>query len=93
MLKTMVVVTDNCTIMGQCISPGNPDDQSAYRSELTGLYGILACMIWHLQQKYNVKGKITVGCDGLSALRQAQKLTDFINPNTPQYDLNWQFAQ
>jgi hypothetical protein len=50
-------------------------------------------MIWHLQQKYNVKGKITVGCDGLSALRQAQKLTDFINPNTPQYDLNWQFAQ
>jgi 2-polyprenyl-6-methoxyphenol hydroxylase-like FAD-dependent oxidoreductase len=61
-------------------------DQSAYRSELTGQYGI-ACTIWHLEQEYHAKGKITVGCDGLSALRQAQKRIDFSNPNIPQHDL------
>jgi hypothetical protein len=82
----MVFVNNNCIISGQCVVPGSPDDQSAYRSELTGLYGI-ASTIWHLQQTFNVKGNITAGCDGLSALRQAEKRSNFINPNIPQFDL------
>jgi hypothetical protein len=82
----MVFVNNNCIISGQCVVPGSPDDQSAYQSELTGLYGI-ASTIWHLQQTFNVKGNITAGCDGLSALRQAEKRSDFINPNIPQFDL------
>jgi hypothetical protein len=79
-------ITDQCVIQGQCTSPGEPEDQSAYRSELTGIYGIVST-IWTLQHKWSCVGEVTVGCDGLSALRQAQKTTDFIDPNVPQFDL------
>jgi hypothetical protein len=79
-------ITDNCVIHGDCITPGEAVDQSAYRSELTGLYGI-ACTVWTLQHKWNLRGSITAGCDGISALRQAQKFSDFIDPNLPQFDL------
>jgi hypothetical protein len=82
----MVYVNNNCIITGRCVAPGGPDDQSAYRSELTGIYGIVST-IRYLQRAFNVSGKITVGCDGLSALRQAENLCDFINPNIPHYDL------
>jgi hypothetical protein len=80
------VVINGCTVTGKCVVPGNPEDQSAYRSELTGLYGIVYT-IWHIQMEHKATGRVTVGCDGLSALRQAKLRTDFINPNIPQYDL------
>jgi hypothetical protein len=79
-------ITDNCVIHGDCIAPGEAADQSAYHSKLTGLYGI-ACTVWTLQHKWNLRGSITAGCDGISALRQAQKSSDFIDPNLPQFDL------
>jgi hypothetical protein len=82
----MVYITENCVIQGSCIAPGTAEDQSAYRSELTGLYGI-ACTIWALQHRWKLTGLVTAGCDGLSALRQAQKSADFIDPNLPQFDL------
>jgi hypothetical protein len=82
----MIHINNNCEIRGHCITPGNSSDQSAYRSELAGIYGI-ACTIWYLHSKHGLSGSITVGCNGLSALRQAQKSTDFVDPNTPQYDL------
>jgi hypothetical protein len=82
----MIYITERCIITGQCVSPGDPEDQSAYRSELTGLYGI-AYSLWHISTNYGVRGKIVAGCDGLSALHQVQKTIDFINPNVPQYDL------
>jgi hypothetical protein len=82
----MIYITEWCIITGQCVSPGDPEDQSAYRSELTGLYGI-AYSLWHISTNYGVRGKIVAGCNGLSALRQVQKTIDFINPNAPQYDL------
>jgi hypothetical protein len=81
-----VYISEHCVITGHCVAPGDPEDQSAYRSELTGLYGI-AYTIWHLRNVYNITGRIEVGCDGLSALRQVEKTHDFINPNVPQYDL------
>jgi hypothetical protein len=53
---------------------------------LAGLY----CIVYYvrfLERTKNLKGIITVGCDGLSALTQASQAWDFINPNEPQYDL------
>jgi hypothetical protein len=82
----MVYISDMCIIYGETISPGDPTDQSAYRSELVGIYGIVAT-IWLLENEYHLIGDVTVGCDGLSALRQASKQFDFINPNEPQFDV------
>jgi hypothetical protein len=38
----IVVVSDKCCIEGKVITPGLPSVQSAYRSELAGIFGILA---------------------------------------------------
>jgi hypothetical protein len=81
-----VIISDSCVIHGETISPGEPTDQSAYRSELVGIYGIVAT-IWMLENEHKLIGAITVGCDGLSALNQASKQYDFINPNEPQFDV------
>jgi hypothetical protein len=40
-----------------------------------------------LENEHKLIGDITVGCDGLSALNQASKQYDFINPNEPQFDV------
>ena len=74
-------------IRGSCITPGNPEVQSAYRSELAGLYGIvsmieLICMYFMIE-----KGTVEVGCDGLQALKQATFNSDITNPKYPQFDL------
>jgi hypothetical protein len=82
----IVRITDTCEITGKMVTPGETHDQSAYRSELAGLYGV-ACTIWLLEQEYGAIGKITAACDGLSALRQVKKPFDFIDPNLPQFDL------
>jgi hypothetical protein len=76
----------NSFITGGTIVPGPPEIQCAYRSELTGLYGI-ACTIWSLEQSHGLISTITVGCDGLSALQQVNKISDFIDPNMPHFDL------
>jgi hypothetical protein len=82
----MIVISPTCTIYGVTVAPGSVDDQSAYRSELTGIYGI-AMTIRHLEKHYHYKGEVTIGCDGLSALYKASHDIDFSNPNEPQFDL------
>jgi hypothetical protein len=82
----MIYVSESCIIRGTTITPGSPEVQSAYRSELIGLYGI-AYTIRYLQRNYEKEGSITVGCDGLSALNQVQKTVDFINPNERHFDI------
>ncbi len=53
-------------------TPGNPEDQSAYRSELFGLWGILASLR-QLSSDHNIhQGQVTIACDGLSALKKAR---------------------
>ena len=74
-------------IYGPCVAPGNPSDQNAYRSELTGLYG-MAIMIEAICKFHSVtQGKVEIGCDGLQALRNATHNTDIINPKYPHFDL------
>jgi hypothetical protein len=73
-------------LMGSIITPGPAFSQSAYRSELSGIYGI-AISLWALQRVYRCRISCQIGCDGLSALNQFRYLSDMINPNTPHFDL------
>jgi hypothetical protein len=82
----IVVVSDKCCIEGKVITPGLPSVQSAYRSELAGIFGILAT-ITLLKKRFHVRANITIGCDGLSAIHQASYLHDCVDPNALHYDL------
>jgi hypothetical protein len=82
----LLEIASDCIIHGLAVIPGHGSDQSAYRSELTGLYGI-AMTVRLLETKYSFHGSVTIGCDGLSALNKAQIDSDFANPNEPQFDL------
>ena len=62
------------TIAAQCVSPGEKDDQSAYRSELIGLYQTIV-LVHLVCDHYKVtEGSLELACDGLSALKQATKV-------------------
>jgi hypothetical protein len=56
----IITISNKCIIKGRSIAPGHPEDQSAYRSELTGLYGIVMT-IHHLEKHFHFQGAITVG--------------------------------
>ena len=50
------------------VSPGAADDQSPYRSELSGLYGIVSS-IEQVCEEHDVRsGSVTIACDGQEAL-------------------------
>jgi hypothetical protein len=58
-------------ILGDVVVPGNEHDQTAYRSELTGIYAILLT-VSKLCQYYKInRGAMELGCDGKSALEKA----------------------
>ena len=74
-------------VEGQCIIPGGPEDQSAYRSELGGLYAI-AAMVQVICELHNIQeGSIEVACDGMNALAQVGEADPIIRPNGAQYDI------
>jgi len=74
-------------LSGRAVCPGDPEDQSSYRSELTGLYAILA-ITHQLCEYYNVEeGYIEIGCDGQSALQTALEHEPFLSKDLPDYDL------
>ncbi len=78
--------TDLNRLSGAGLTPGYPEDQSAYRSELFGIWGILASLK-HLSDTHQIKGgTVVVACNGLSALKKArnQYPTD---PGEAHYDL------
>jgi hypothetical protein len=55
--------------------PGSPTDQSAYRSKLAGIAGILLAVAVIIQQYDITNGSITIALDGESALDQASAET------------------
>jgi len=74
-------------LSGTVVCPGAESDQSSYRSELTGLYAILA-IIDQLCQFYSVnEGMIQIACDGLSALNMAFDHPPILTRDLPDYDL------
>jgi hypothetical protein len=82
----VLMITEDTSITGKMITPGTSKIQSAYRSELAGLYGIL-CTITMLEQRFNHKASITIGCDGLSALQRVFVPLDCVDTNSLHYDL------
>jgi len=67
-------------------TPGVERDQSAYRSELFGLWGILYTVKKFTTDMGITNGAMTIACDGLSALKQAQN-PQHTDPSAAHYDL------
>jgi hypothetical protein len=71
---------------GLVIVPGTPECQSAYRSELAGLYSI--CFVVHQLESYlQCSCNIEIGCDGLSAIQMCEDRSDTLTPNASHFDL------
>jgi hypothetical protein len=69
------------------ITPGNPEDQSASRSELAGLFGIATIVYLLCQYRDITEGTVTIDCDGLQALLHATSNIDFTSTKMAQFDL------
>ena len=75
------------TIRRPCVVPGGGKSQSAYRSELAGLYG-MATMIRMLCKLYQItEGEVELACDGLEALRHVSRMEVTTEAKAPQFDL------
>ena len=55
-------------LTGVNVVPGAPTDQSAFQSELAGLYGILMAITTLCDCHQITTGRVTVACDGEAAL-------------------------
>ena len=65
--------TDQSPLQGVNWVNGLADIQSAYRSELAGVIGMLTC-IWTLCKHFNIHdGRIEIGLDGASALHDSKE--------------------
>jgi hypothetical protein len=74
-------------LTGSVVCPGTGEDQSAYRSELTGLYVIMT-IINQLCQYYSITdGHVEIGCDGLSALQTVFEQGTALTSDIPDFDL------
>jgi len=74
-------------LWGSVVCPGGASDQSAYRSELTGLYVIMT-VVNHLCEFYTIEeGSVEIGCDGLSALQTAFEQGTALSTDIPDYDI------
>lgn len=74
-------------IDGECITPGYAEDQSAYRSEVSGLYAI-SVVVWLVCQHYQITdGTVEVGCDGESALLDTMDLYRQLDAKKKHFDL------
>jgi len=73
-------------LTGTGITPGAHTDQSAYRSELFGLWGIMYLLL-QLTKEYKImQGKVVIACDGLLALWQVTKTTTAVDPGLSHYE-------
>ena len=74
-------------IIGTNRVPGIAEDQSAYRSELAGIYAI-ACTVEDLCEHHNItRGAVTIACDGESALYKSMDEQHRIKSKHKHFDL------
>jgi hypothetical protein len=66
--------------------PGDPTEQSSYRAELGGIFGILAIADCVVQVQKLTKGKIKVGLDHEQAMLDARGKWP-LKPGQPNYDM------
>jgi len=83
---TIKATTASNQIVGTGYTPSSATDQSAYCSELFGLWGILHTVLEFTKVHSIDKGAVTIACNSLSALKQAQ-YTNTTDPNLVHYDL------
>ena len=75
-------------LRGCIISSGGPQDQSAYRSELIGLAGIITQVIALCDEHKIINPSIEIACDGLSALNNIfQETKSQIKTRFKHYDI------
>ncbi len=74
-------------ILGRVIVPGGAEDQSAYRSELAGIYSIFI-IVQHICKVYDIRsGSIELGCDGESAINKLFNYVSLIRMEDANYDI------
>jgi hypothetical protein len=69
------------------LTSGEQDQQSSFRSELTGILMIVSVVSEMCKRAQLTGGKITVGCDGKAAVQAAARHKEPIDPNGKQIDL------
>jgi hypothetical protein len=74
-------------ICGANVSPGHPNDQGAYRSELLGMYGFASAVASICRLHRITAGSIEVACDGKNALHRVFETEYPVTPRVPHYDL------
>jgi len=80
-------MTSKNILSGTAIIPGHSSDQSTYRSELGGIFSIVA-MIHNICAYYNItKGQIQIACDGLGPLTQCFAKYQNPSPSTAHFDM------
>ena len=76
-------------IQARCRTPGLPQDQSAYRSELIGILVGIMIASWlreQIQLPASFKPNVQIGCDGLSALLNSFSIR-YLRSTAKQFDL------
>jgi hypothetical protein len=74
-------------LTGQLLVPGQPADQSAFRSELAGLYTMIT-LVNSLVDYYEVRnGTVELACDGIQALEYVFDTKKSITAASNSYDL------
>jgi hypothetical protein len=85
-LKIVAAKNDIDPLDGDNWVPGAPTDQSAYRSKLAGIAGILSVVAIIIQHYDITKGSITKALDGYSALDQSAAETP-LRIDQPDFDI------
>jgi hypothetical protein len=68
-------------------APGGKEEASAFRSELTGILASFL-MVSKICKYFDLKkGTATLGCNGLSAIQQAQQESLAISPDISCFDI------
>lgn len=91
------VVTAACCLEGPsyghkrvsatCRSPGHPEDQDAYRAELSGVLMVI-CVVKHICCLHRIKsGGITPAYNGLEAIIKAMDPNTYYSCRSNQFDL------
>jgi hypothetical protein len=71
-----------------CLTSGDNDQQSSFRSELTGILMAVSFVQRFCERKGITSGKVVVGCDGEAALQVARKHKLKLHPNAKHTDLS-----
>jgi hypothetical protein len=81
------LVGESSTMDGSHVTPGDPRDQSAYRSELSGIYAQVFSAYTLALQFGITDGSMTLGCDGESALYQCFLRPQDVTTSSKHFDM------